>query len=106
PVLASELSKRGYSVSCLTFYGVTPGSQLFWENKFEISEDSSGRSALKKLQKFVNRIRFIMNLDLHHDLIVVSAQGASIILLCAHTFGLVKSPVAIYVHEPMDAENI
>lgn len=100
PTVAAELSNRGYETSAVTFYGSIPITQTFWAGRYEFGESTS-RHLWHKVSKVFLRARFIRKSlrETRADYVIVSAQGAIVIMILLRFLGLIKVPVIAYIHE-------
>lgn len=100
PTVAGEMANDGFEVSALTFYGGIPKEQIFWIGRYEQAErDTTGLfNKLFKVFERAGRIRKALR-ETKADCLIVSAQGAILIVLLLKIIGLIKVPVVAYIHE-------
>lgn len=100
PTVATELATTGSRVSALVFYGHVPITQSCWSGRYGGNEEET-RNLWHKLIKVLKRIRLIRESIQNSGatLIIVSAQGAILIVLAMKLLRLVRIPVIAYIHE-------
>ncbi|PIZ66789.1 hypothetical protein COU87_01090 [Candidatus Roizmanbacteria bacterium CG10_big_fil_rev_8_21_14_0_10_39_12] len=106
PILAESLSRTGNEVSQFTFYGEPEIIPIWWRAALVLGEEKS-LGKLDKIHKVWQRatalIKFIKKVN--PQIIIVSTQGASIIVLALKAFRLVRVPVVVYVHQALSASD-
>ena len=105
PVLARNLNNSNFKVSAISFYKLDNLS--FFEFSFSLNETNT-RSVLHRLCKVFKRLVFLKNKIkfINPDVIIVSAFGASIIVLFLKYIKLINdTSVLVYVHESSTRYN-
>jgi hypothetical protein len=84
----------------LFFYGQIPKEQTFWKRTHTLKEVTT-KHFFHKIYKIILRVKelSVYIKTTNPDCIVVSAQGTSIIVLCAKVLGCINQPVIVYVHQ-------
>lgn len=102
PEVAEYLSKNDYQVSVFVLYGGVPDTQKFWSKSKSLAEGES-KNAFHKIFKIIARIFSLKNFLIKNkiDIIIVSAQGISIIVLLGKYLRIIKNPVVLYIHEKL-----
>jgi len=107
PTLAGGLADHNYLVSAAVFYNKIHTDQNFWHSQAVFCEKTT-RHMVHRVIKVWQRLLFLKKTTkkIKPDVIIVSAQGATIITLLAKKLSFVKVPVVVYVHEAFNASNI
>lgn len=100
PRLAQAYQEEGNEVSCFVLYGQVPKEQIFWKHVYALKEGTT-KNFFHRIYKIFLRVQELARYSkqVKSDCIVVSAQGASIIVVCAKMLGYINQPVIVYVHQ-------
>lgn len=102
PEVAEFLSKNDYQVSAFVLYGNVPDAQKIWSKTKSLAEGES-KNIFHKIFKIIARIFSLKNFLIKNkiNIIIVSAQGISIIVLLGKYLRIIKNPVVLYIHEKL-----
>lgn len=102
PEVAEYLSENDYQVSAFVLYGYIPDTQKFWIKSKSLAEEES-KNIFHKIFKIIARLFHLKAFLIKDktDVIIVSAQGISIIVLLGKYLKVIKTPVILYIHEKL-----
>lgn len=106
PLVARELRRAGYRVHAATLYDDRNCHADVWDSWTGLGEGTT-RGPLHRLLKAVRRAQALLATIavIRPALVIVSAQGVSLLLLLGKAVRLVRQPVCVYVHQSLRASD-
>lgn len=104
PTLAKSLYEDGETVSSLVLYNEIPDQQNFWHNRITL-EQKIKNSFFGKIKKIIERVYKLQKeiQKVNSDVLIVSAQWTSILVLFLKAIHRVDAKVIVYVHQSLHA---
>jgi glycosyltransferase involved in cell wall biosynthesis len=106
PALAESISTGNYAVYQCSFYGDKKERVSFWSGVHILGEQNIP-NLCQKIKKILKRTLsvYLYIKEIKPKVIIVSAQGASILVMVLKYLRLVKLPVIVYVHQAFSASD-